>query len=166
MIPSTSIYDSGNRSFVHFVFLTKLIPQFRFCPPYFSDLNDRKLSISNESLTTLLNHVGRIVFGSSKKQMIRIHARWIVAMVKNKHSFWYGASVKYPTCSMGGYLARFFARRNIAIPVPIFSASPSPAFWSFLNLAKKSFGKCVVKLMFVNYFHIATIQRMRKIETT
>lgn len=56
----------------------------------------RKLNASGFICPAFLDHVLRVVFESAKKQVVRIHAKRVVALVKHIHSFWNFTILKHP----------------------------------------------------------------------
>lgn len=88
------------------------------------------------------------VFGvSSKKQMLRIHARRIVAAMTDAQTFWNRSERKLPRYSVGEFIS--FGASLVSSPVeesPVAEAralrSPQPTRICFVNLAPKAFCGC------------------------
>lgn len=93
--------------------------------------------------TALCNAVIRIVLTVAQKQMARITARWVVAMVKNRQSFGNWSKGINPRHSMRehGFTIKTLTVGGSAITPRIFTSGPIPALvWSgFVNMTIKSF---------------------------
>jgi hypothetical protein len=77
-------------------------------------------------LTSLLNHVRQIHSTCSKKQMLRIHARWVVARVAHIHAWWDGAVMEFPRHARGQL--HFAANTDASATILLESRSkPRPA---------------------------------------
>lgn len=75
--------------------------------------------------SSLRNLVIRIVQVGPGKKMIRIHARWIVTVMKNAECRWYFSMLNAVGNSMGA-LQCGESNTKISIPFPASSASPNP----------------------------------------
>lgn len=87
-----------------------------------------------------------IVFMGSKKQMVRIAAGRIVALVTNLKSGWYFPKMNFPRQSVGVmlWLSRFY--RNASIPSGLDISFPWPAVLSFFNSLPKLFFKRFISM--------------------
>jgi hypothetical protein len=72
----------------------------------------------------------------SKKEVIRVYARGIIAVMKNGHSIWNRAIVQYPRNTVRSLVFPVYANAAIAIGVSI--TSPEPASIGLLDPAKQS----------------------------
>ncbi len=69
-----------------------------------------------------------IIFRSSKKQMVRIAAKWRITFMANKHVFWNGTTFQFEYQTMRPPV--IFSVKVISIPT-LYRASPKPAIiWS------------------------------------
>jgi hypothetical protein len=76
------------------------------------------------TISALLEHVGNIVFVCAKKQVSRINAGWIVAMMEYMHPFWNRAMLQFVTKAMRS--AHAIWRAKITIPARGSSGLPLP----------------------------------------
>lgn len=87
------------------------------------------------SATTLLRHISAIVSGSAEEQMVRPHARGIVALVQCVKPIWDRAIVEFIGNAMGAQ--GFAARLDFSISLRL-RTSPDPAAVRFLYLTPKA----------------------------
>lgn len=124
-------------------------PSFRICFSYIKNVFFRELGAIicfSYCKSSLFNCVSKIVSLCSNPQMMRIHARWIVAMMQNKHSIRNGSVMKNPTRSMGlhnsGGSASF---SDPSVCCMVKTSDPNPTTVCFVDLRPKSFWECFGK---------------------
>lgn len=99
------------------------------------------------AMSSFCNHISHIVCASSKKEVVRVAARRIVAMVKHGQAFWNRAfNLLIGVAMSGNNLAKYHV---ISIPLFTGTSCPEPAraeFWSpcrnwavFINLLPECF---------------------------
>ncbi len=108
----------------------------------------------SNALPALRDHIARIVGVSSKKKMVRVHARPIVAAMKNAHAFRDNPIVNDPRNYVNTRGTVFsFPSTHAAISSRELASNPVPARFSFLDSIPKSvlkvFGKA---LCFAGFF--------------
>lgn len=89
----------------------------------------------SKGLSFLFLHVAGVLSGSSGKQMIRIHARRIVAFVTDEASFFYFSVMKFiknPVCSKIHII-----NSDLSISIFIPCSIPDPTRIRFVNLLPK-----------------------------
>lgn len=93
------------------------------------------------STPAFLSHVSKIVGLSAKKQVFRIAARRVVALVANKHAFRNWSDVKLVGKAMGSSCYSLPASRESDFPVAVnvATACPNPTRFRFFNAAHESF---------------------------
>lgn len=91
--------------------------------------------------STLRNAIIGVVGLSSKKQMIRIAARRIIAFVKNLHSWWDRSVFQSPRKAMGQNWSTSMGPNPTVTIVGAIVSDPRPTFtgFAFSNLLPKSF---------------------------
>jgi hypothetical protein len=75
--------------------------------------------------SALCIHISYVIKGSSYKQMLRIYARWIVALVQAVKLIGYRAVVKLPTKAMCQHI--FSTIEKLAVSMSFFCVCPYPA---------------------------------------
>lgn len=80
----------------------------------------------------LLNHVVKVIFLRSEKQVIRSYARRIIATVKDAESRWNHRVVNHPRKLMGANVVKTTVAANVA------ASYPNPTRFSFSNLGPKA----------------------------
>lgn len=97
--------------------------------------------LPNMSRTSLSDHVAHIIHRCSDEQMVRSHARPIVAMMANEHFSRYLPVMNCPRYSVNSVnvLPSIGAIRKIAISFWITFSGPIPACFGFLNISPKTF---------------------------
>lgn len=75
-------------------------------------------------------HVSGVIQRSASVQMVRPHARRIVAVVKHPEALWDGAIVDGPRIPVGVH-KHGFVGAELSVPPPTFRCSPHPAFGQF-----------------------------------
>lgn len=107
-----------------------------------------KLAISGR-LSSLSNHVVSVVFVGSKKEMVRVHTKPIVAMVTHAKSVRYWTSVENPRCPVGVYWGcppPSHAQLAISMWSDVGSPNPASSFMPCSRyLVPKPFWKSFIK---------------------
>jgi hypothetical protein len=88
------------------------------------------------SPTFLFCHIYGIVFLGAKKKVIRVYARWIIAMVKNAKTFWNWTTKYHPGCSMR-IRELSSSQHDVTITKPLVTANPDPAMRSLFYIFKE-----------------------------
>lgn len=90
---------------------------------YFHNLSFSKF-VERSRLTTTLpvlgHHVSSIISSYAKLKMVRIGATSIVTLMKNAHSFWNDAVVKYPRNTVGHYP---YSETNVKASISVHSVT-------------------------------------------
>jgi hypothetical protein len=96
------------------------------------------LVIFSTPTSTLGNHVGGIFSSRSNKQMIRIHARWVITVMKNAYRWIEAAMFNNPRCPMGGHvdIAALF---NFTVSFFKFTCHPDPAGVGYFYFRPEAF---------------------------
>lgn len=87
------------------------------------------------SPSTFPLHIFQINFGSTRKKMHRVYARWVVACMKHIESIWNGAIMNFIHNTVNSKV--FFIYSTFSVPMSISAASPNPASIRFMNFAQK-----------------------------
>ncbi len=82
----------------------------------------------------LVRAIGHVVIMCSGKQMRRIHACSIVALVENKMAVWYRAIVKQVRKSV--WRVWLAVKMKVSMPVFALASSPKPALSEFWNVCR------------------------------
>lgn len=90
------------------------------------------------SFSSFLRRVSAVVSVCSKKKVIGIYARRVVALVKNMQLFWKMSVINYPSNS-GRYFAFGFPRGKDSVSILGFESRPIPAGVCFVNESIKPF---------------------------
>jgi hypothetical protein len=96
------------------------------------------------SISSFMEHIFHIVCVGTYPKMFWIYARWIIATMKDKFSFWYISifeTIRNTVC-----VFRFPFCVNFSIAILIFISSPLPATGRFLNISEESCVKSMVHL--------------------
>lgn len=87
--------------------------------------SDGLLALSVSNSPTFFDHISRVLFHCPKKQMVRIAAGRIVALMQNFHAFWNFSMRENPRNSVG--LCEFSIPRSMAVSVAVSALHPLPA---------------------------------------
>lgn len=93
--------------------------------------------------SAFFSSVLQIIFGGSKKQMIWIYARGIVAFMTNKKSIFYWANTTFIRKSVSA-LCSFSTKLKKSITIFVFGSGPNPAIIRFLNFIPESFHNVLI----------------------
>ena len=141
VLPSYSILNASNYSTRNSVIFCNYSVKTRV----FTNIQNilfGKFNVCKELLSILFNHIMRIVFGRTRKQMFGVYTGRVVALMKNKHPFWNRSFVNYPRSTVS--ISDFFIRNyKNTISGWKFTSLPNPtlAFGSFIKMSFKAFLK-------------------------
>lgn len=92
------------------------------------------------AMSPLLHFVGHIVGLRSKKQVLRVYAAFVVAMMENKKSLGYRPIVDFPRDAMGRCLRSACSAGHYSVSIlRQFCGFPNPtAIWNYGNLSQKT----------------------------
>jgi hypothetical protein len=89
------------------------------------------------TLAAFCHHVVNIVLERTNKQVRRIHARWIVAGMANKHAAWNRTARKFIACAMRhsiGMVRTIHANVSVAIYVAVCGPLPTVGWTALVDL--------------------------------
>lgn len=115
-------------------------------PANFSDIGHtqfyrwmRLATVATVAISAFCQHISNIVRGCAKKQMVRIHAGWIIAFMKYPKVIWYWAVVQFPGMAMRS--PRTAINIYLSISTDIGRTLPFPTLiWAkFIHFLPKAF---------------------------
>lgn len=143
MSPFLSTSDRANVFGIDVEFISQHLTVFRALKNYSNRffIKARIGSVLSSSLTVLLDFVGHVFGLSSEEQMGRIHARRIVATMKNTESFRNRSVGESPAKSMDSNRLLGLGVHYLSIPMLGSTSGPDPAFLpaSFFDLYPEAF---------------------------
>ena len=115
----------------------------------------RRIKTAFITISTLCNHICRIVFMSSKKQMIRINTSWIVTAVTHTQicrNWTYKKFIGYTRRN-----SRTSLKFKFPITISIFSTNPKPARLSFRHFVQKTLNRIANSVLITHKLIVAII---------
>lgn len=97
-------------------------------------------TLASAHASSLCNHVLGIVLNSSKKQVVRISAFGVIAVMADKQPFWDGTIMDLPRYSMRSkrFAPPLDIHRDLAVSISGFGRRPSPAAIGHNDVSPKS----------------------------
>lgn len=89
-----------------------------------------KLRLSTKTIPPLVGAVLKVLLEGSNPEVVRVHARWVVASVADVLMGWWRHSIRhYPRCSRGLYrlIGPFMLEVPVPVTAPVFCSGPLPA---------------------------------------